>query len=174
MSDEIIQDSTKRLVPSVYYEMLYLRFMGLTYDQIAKKTNYSHSRVRALFAKNGVLHDLYREWLETAKKNSMEEALDMMFAHLPDIIRARIMHAESMGMGSNEAAKIILNYTLGNPERPLTQNNIQINNFVISDEKKEQIKKAFSNFKILKQNGNDNERISRGNNEQPGIKEGSG
>ncbi len=127
MAEQIIPNDTKTLVPTAYYEMLYLRFMGLNYEQIAAKTNYSHSHVKRLFSKNGVLHDLYEQWKETAKKNSIEEALDMMFGHLPDIVRSRIVAAKGYGAPANTAAEIILRYTLGNPDKPTIQNNIQIN-----------------------------------------------
>lgn len=177
MADKITPNNTKSLVPTAYYEMLYLRFMGLTYEQIADKTNYSHSHVKLLFSKNGVLHDLYRQWVDTAKKNSVEEAIDMMFGHLPDIIRSRIVLAKSLGMGSNEAAKMILGYTLGNTDRPMVQNNIQINNVQIPQERRDLILNAFKNFGILENETNITDtkpQDSNGNNsgqrsENPGI-----
>lgn len=129
MSEEVTTPkNTKSLVPTVYYDMLYLKFMGLDYKQIAERTGYSYDWVKHLFAKGGVLYDLHTQWLETAKKNSMEDSLEMMWGHLPDIVRSRIVAAKGFGAPANTAAEIILRYTLGNPDKPMIQNNIQINN----------------------------------------------
>ena len=60
MDHENIQKHTKSLVPTKYYDMFTYRLMGLTYEQIAEKTGYSAPWVRALFAKGGVLYELWR------------------------------------------------------------------------------------------------------------------
>jgi hypothetical protein len=128
--DDLQKITEKALVPVKHYEMLYLRFMGLTYKKIAEQMGYTHDTVRGYFAKGGRLHELYRLWVETAKKNAIEESLDMMYGHLPDIVRSRIVLAKSMGKGSNEAAKMIFSYTLGNPDKNVvsSQTNVQVNN----------------------------------------------
>lgn len=111
-----------------YYEMMYLRFMGLNYDQIAQKTGYKPQTVRLYFSKGGLLNELYTEWIKEAKDISKNEALEMAWGHLPDIMRSRIVAAKGYGAPANTAAEIILRYTLGNPDKPMIQNNIQINN----------------------------------------------
>lgn len=117
MSKEITQNSTKwSLVPAKYYDVFALRILGLTYEQIAEKTNYSPDRIRHLFARGGVLYKFWRSWVEDFKKESVDEALDMMFGHLPDIVRANILHAKSQAMGAVLARKMLFEYTLGKPE----------------------------------------------------------
>jgi hypothetical protein len=116
MADEIAQNSTKSLVSTVHYQMFYLRFMGLTYEQIAEKTGYHQDRVRHIFAKGGVLYDLWQNWLKTAKENSLEEARDMMFGQLPDVVRTMIMTAKSPYTATGVSAGTkIMDYTLGKP-----------------------------------------------------------
>ena len=129
MSEEIVQNHTKpeKPVPLWYYDAFGLRIMGLTLEQIAERTGKSHSHVRSLFASKGRIYKFWREYVESRKKDAHEEILDMIWGHLPDVIRARIVHAKTLGMGSNQAAEILLKYTLGDPSKPSVQNNIQIN-----------------------------------------------
>lgn len=157
-------NSTKRLVPAVYYDMFTYRLMGLTYGQIAEKTGYSEGWVKHLFAKGGVLYDLWRKWLDTAKKNSIDEAVTMMFGHLPDIIRARIIHAKSMSAGAVESSKLIMGFTLG--EGHLTDPGMASEE--VDDGLSENILKAFSNFGILQNDTADsnNQNGERNNTEQ--------
>ena len=116
MADEIAPNSTKSLVNTVYYEMFYLRLMGLTYGQIAEKTGYNQSYIKHIFAKGGVLYDLWQEWKKTAKENSLEEARDMMFGQLPDVVRTMIMTAKAPYTATGVMAGIkIMDYTLGKP-----------------------------------------------------------
>lgn len=118
LQQTIAQNSTKTsLVPVVYFEMFSLRTIGLTYKQIAEKTGYHEDRIRHIFARGGVLYQLWSEWLEIAKKNSLEEAFAIMFGHLPDIVRTRVLHAKRFDMGAVASSKIILDYTLGRPEK---------------------------------------------------------
>lgn len=117
MSDKIATNSNKQIVPRVYFDMLAYRMAGLTYKQIAEKTNYSEWRVEHIFAKGGLLHDLYKNYLQVAKENSVDEAIDMMFAHLPDITKKLIMHAKTGDdAGAVISSKIIMDYTLGDPK----------------------------------------------------------
>lgn len=134
MSEENLQKLTedKKPVPFWYYEAFGLRIMGLTYDQIAEKVQKNPVYVRELFSHKGRIYKFWREFAENRQKEAHEEILDMIWGHLPDVIRARIVHAKSLGMGSNQAAEILLRYTLGNTEKPTIQNNIQINNTKIT------------------------------------------
>ncbi len=116
MADEIAPNSTISLVSTIYYEMFYLRLMGLTYGQIAEKTGYSQGRIKHIFARGGALHDLWQEWKKTAKENSLEEAQDMMFGQLPDVVRTMIMTAKAPYTATGVSAGIrIMDYTLGKP-----------------------------------------------------------
>jgi hypothetical protein len=98
--------------------MFALRILGLTYAQIAEKTGYKEDTVKHLFAAAGVLGKLWKEWTEKAKGESVEESLNMMFGHLPDIVRANILDAKMTNTpGAVAARKIIFDYTLGEPEK---------------------------------------------------------
>jgi hypothetical protein len=117
MSDETILNDTKSLVPLKYYEMFAFKILGLTYAQIAEKTEYSEARVKALFSNSGVLGKLWKEWVEKAKGESLEESLNMMFGHLSDIVRARILDAKQLGTPAAVASsKMIFDLTIGKPE----------------------------------------------------------
>lgn len=112
-------DDTNRhetaIVSSIYYKMFYLRLMGCTYGEIAEKTDYSIDRVRHIFAKGGVLYELWEGWRETAKDEAIEEALTIMHGNLPDIVRNLVVLARSPIPASIIAARVIFAYTLGNP-----------------------------------------------------------
>lgn len=128
MASENLQKSTNReVVPIAHYEMMYWRFMGLDYKAIAAKTGYAYQTIRLYFSKGGLLNELYTEWLKNAETESKDQVLQMMWGHLPDIVRSRIVAAKGFGAPANTAAEIILRYTLGNPDGPMIQNNIQIN-----------------------------------------------
>lgn len=117
MLDPIIQNNTKSLVPAEYYELFALRILGLTYKQISEKTTYSESHIRYLFSSKGVLWSLYRDWVINHKKENTEGALDMLFGHLPDLIKMEIVSAKDpMTMVGLMARHKIFDYTLGKPE----------------------------------------------------------
>ncbi len=116
MNDEKPQKHTFELVPMAYYEMFAYRMAGLTYKQIAEKTKYTEDWVRHIFAKGGALNELYRNFLQRAKEESVDEAMDMMFAHLPDIVKMRIKQAKNgTDAGAVVSSKMIMDYTLGDP-----------------------------------------------------------
>jgi len=163
MDHENIQKHTKSLVPTKYYDMFTYRLMGLTYEQIAEKTGYSPSWVRALFAKGGVLYELWREWLEAAKENSVDEALTMVFGHLPDIMRTRILQAKSLGAGAVESTKLIFGLTLGLDRKKIVEP-VPLDS---NDERQQMILQAFSNFKILNDKPNPNNPDGQRNNSKP-------
>lgn len=107
------RDSTKTPVPAAYYEMFALRIQGWDYKEIAIETGYSYDRVKHIFAKGGVLYDLYRDWVKNRKLDRVEEAVDLAFEHLPDIMRANIKHAMTPYEGAPMARKMIFDLTLG-------------------------------------------------------------
>ncbi len=117
----MLQDDTKSVVPTAYYDMFYLRLLGLTYKQIAEKTEYSESHIRRLFAENGALHDLWQGWLKTAKENAKDEAITMMFGNLRGVVGSLINTAQSGGLNSVSASRILLAYTLGDPKSRIEQ-----------------------------------------------------
>src|SRR3989338_825034 len=120
MADKKALNSTKSLVPVKYYEIFAYRLIGLTYKQIGSKTNYSEGYIKHLFCSKGVLFEFWLSWLKMAKEESIEEALTMMFGHLPDIVRANIIDAKTTGsMIGIAARKILFEYTLGKPEERL-------------------------------------------------------
>lgn len=113
MDKPIALKSTNKLVPALYYEMFVLRIQGYDMKEIAQQTGYSHSHVKHVFMKGGVLNDLYRDWVENRKGDKVEEAMDLMFEHLPDVVRANIGHAMTTGIGAPAARKLIFDGTLG-------------------------------------------------------------
>lgn len=108
----------RALVPAEYYDIFALRMMGLTYKQIAQRTNkYTDGYIRRLFSTGNKLHDLYREWVDRAKKEELEGLWDMMHANAADIMRRRIVHAKN----SDDPAAVvssfkIFEYVLGDPK----------------------------------------------------------
>lgn len=134
MASETLQNTTeeKSLLPAWYYDAFAMKIMGLTSEQIADRLMKHPVTVRSLFSKKGALYKFWRAYVEEHRTIAEEEILDMMWGHLPDIIRTRIVKAKTMGLGSNEAAKIILGFTMGDPSKPTVQNNIQINNTKIT------------------------------------------
>lgn len=114
----MLQNATKNgLVPAKYYDIFGLRILGLTYKQIAEKIGYSEQHIRRLFAKGGMLYSFWEQWLDVAKEDSIDEAINMMFGHLPDIVRANILDAKMTNSPVAVAArKMIFEYTLGKPE----------------------------------------------------------
>ena len=143
---ETTQKDTKQLVPTKYFDVFTFRLMGLTYEQIAAKTGYSSDWIRHMFSKGGVLQQLWLNWLQSAKAESIDEAITMMFGHLPDVVRARIVHAKGQDKGAVESSKMIFKHTLDKDDdsdilrsRPST----------LSDARKLMIINAFLNFKVL-------------------------
>jgi len=110
----------KAMIPAKYYQIFALKLTGYKYDAIAKMTGYTEDWLRHLFCKGGALYEVWRGWAETAKGEFEEEVMDMAFANLPDIMRRRILHARGMvedDPGAVLSSKIILDYTLGKPEK---------------------------------------------------------
>jgi hypothetical protein len=177
MVDGKIQKVTNTdLVPMAYYDMFALRILGATYEQIAEKTGYNPSYVRRLFCSGGTLHELYRNWVENKKKENLIEVYDIILGNLPDIIRARAIHAKTLAKGAVESSKLLLGYVLGDPSA--SQTNVQINNVAVEPERKELIMNAFRNFGLIKEEKNDtskphiNKRPGRSNNKRPVAKKG--
>lgn len=105
------------LVPAWYWDAFALRFMGLTYPQIAEKTQKSLSSVRHIFAKSGAMYKYWRDYVEVRKSESVEEGVDMLYGHLPNAMRKLITHAvEGRGLVSLEAIRTQMQYTIGKPE----------------------------------------------------------
>jgi hypothetical protein len=127
------RNNTKSLFPIIYYEIFALRIMGLTYKQIASKIGYSEDHIKHLFYSKGVLRELLQSWLETTKKENIDEAINMMYGHLPDIMRTTIINARTPNsMIGIMAAKIIFEYTLGKPGR-LIKNESKAEVFTFTD-----------------------------------------
>lgn len=109
---------SKSLLPSWYYDAFALRLAGLTYDKISEKLQKHPAYVRSIFAKGGKLYDFWRSYVENEKDERIQESLDMMHGHLPDVIRAMIIRAEKNGgIAGVEAGKVLLSYTMGKPEQ---------------------------------------------------------
>lgn len=119
MSGNKLQENTSgSLLPAVYYDMFAMRIAGAEYKQIAEQTGYSYSHVRTLFSKNGKIYDFWQKWVQEKKAENVQQALDTMFGHLPDVVKANITHALTIGKeGSVMARKILFDYTLGTPEQ---------------------------------------------------------
>jgi len=113
MAKDTLQNRTNKLVPSAYYEMFALRIKGYDMKDIADQTGYSHQHVRNIFSKGGVLYDLWRDWVQNRKADKVEEAMDLMFEHLPDVVKANIAHAMTGTPGAPFARKLIFDGTLG-------------------------------------------------------------
>lgn len=108
------------MLPARYYEMFALRMLGVDYQTIATKTGYTYSWVRHVFAKGGALYQFWQDWVAEQKTEKVNESLDMMFAHLPELVKANIIHAKDYNLnGSVLARKIIFDYTLGSPEQKI-------------------------------------------------------
>lgn len=107
------QNPTNKLLPAGYYEMFGLRIQGWDMKEIAQETGYSYDHVRYLFSKNGVLYDFWREWVRDRKAGRVEQAIDMAFEHLPDVMKANIKHAMTGLEGAPMARKMIFDLTLG-------------------------------------------------------------
>lgn len=168
------------LVPAVYYDMFYLRLMGLNFEEIAAKTlnpatgkPYSYDHVRRLFSAGHACHNLWHRWKEVAKQNSLEEVFDMVVGQLPDIIRTRIADAKGFGPTAIASTKIIIDLIMGRPERLVYQNNSQIN-INVTPEEEESIIKAVANFGLLKNKNDDNNSPAQDNNPQPKVAETDG
>ncbi len=131
MSTEILQNSTKTLVPSRYYDIFGLRVMGCDYKTIAEKTGYSYQHIRNIFARSGVLYEFWRHWCDEHKKEALEEATDMEWGQLPDIVRANIISAkDTKTMVGVAARKMIFDRTFGRPEDRIKINaNVAVVNF---------------------------------------------
>jgi len=149
MESKITQNNTKAVVPAIYYDMFALRILGATFEQIADRTNRSPDTVRHLFCAGGSLYQLYRDWVDNKKKENLVEVYDIILGNLPDIVRARAIHAKTLAKGSVESSKLLMGYALGDPSA--AQTNIQINNVEISKEEEDLISNAFNNFGLIKE-----------------------
>lgn len=151
----MIQNDTKSLVPVVYFDIFSLRLLGMTYAEIAAKTGYSESHIRRLFAKNGAMHEIWQSYRQEAKESGIEDAIMMMFGNLPDVTRTLIDTAKSGRRGANEAAKIIMHYTLGKPtEKVNIQADVQEHSEPLSKQQEDTILMAFRNFGLIKETPN--------------------
>lgn len=139
------QGSTKKIVPVVYYEMLAYRLQGFTYREIASMVDYHEDRVRHLFAKGGVLNGLWRDWVTTHRNEVVDNALVELYEELPEIMRVTALVAKSRGPDGTAARKQIQDMLLGDTRRPVTAGTDNS----ISEEKKAEIRKAFTNFGVL-------------------------
>jgi len=112
------QKRTRRaLMPAIYTKILNMRMLGYPYNKIAEQTSYSESWLRQLFSKGGILYDYYSNFVKETRDSNTREALDIMFAHLPDVIKRLVMNAKNGSDPSAvSSAKIILSYTLGLPK----------------------------------------------------------
>jgi hypothetical protein len=117
LEDDNLQKNVNSLVPVVYFEMFSYRLMGFTYSNIAARTGYSETHVRRLFAQDGAIHDLWLQWVITERKDLVKRSMDMMFSALPEIIENLIRSAKSDHFASIVAAKLILTYVVGVPEK---------------------------------------------------------
>lgn len=114
MSDEIVPNSTKALLPAAYYEMFGYKMVGLTYEQIAERTGYSRQSVKNLFAKTGVLYKFWRAWVEEYRREVVEGAIDTEFGHLEQIVKANVLDAEMRdSMVAIVARKMIFDRAFG-------------------------------------------------------------
>lgn len=110
---------TKTNLPAVYYEMIGFRMLGLTYEQIGQKTGYSEGWIKQLFMKDGALYSYWRDYVIEKKKLAVEQAADIEFAHLEDIVKANVLDAKLQGeMVGVIARKAIWDRTFG----PVQQN----------------------------------------------------
>lgn len=107
------KNAQTKLLPAVYFEMFAMRVQGYNFKEIAEHTGYRHDWVRTLFSRNGVMHEYWREWVEEHKVNRVEEAIDMAFDHLPDVMKANIKHSLTAYDGAPMARKLIFDLTLG-------------------------------------------------------------
>lgn len=113
--------STNNVVPAWYYQAFSLRAMGFSYEQISERMGYKVDTVKHLFCVNGALHDLWIEWIDTSRKMALDESLMIMYAHLPDIIRARAVQAKQNNMIGYLSSQMIMQYTLGKPDKKTTE-----------------------------------------------------
>lgn len=152
----MLQNDTKSLVPITYFDIFSLRLLGMTYSEIAAKTNYSESHIRRLFAKGGAMRQLWEKFEQEVKDSRIEESQSMMFGNLPDVMRTLIATAKGKGQGAIEASKVILAYTLGRPPEKVNsetqeQHPQTLADWIKFETKKEQILNAFSNFGLIKE-----------------------
>jgi hypothetical protein len=113
------QNLTKPL-PAWYFEAFALRVRGLTYKSIAERLKKNESYVRQLFMKTGPLYEYYRDYVTNHKQEEVEQALDMMFGHLTDVVRLDIIAAQNTkSMVGHLARETIKAHTLGKPEERL-------------------------------------------------------
>lgn len=99
-----------------YINILTFWVMGFKYEDIAEKTGYSYQYIRRLFAKGGKLRGIADNFREVAHKESVNEAVNVLFGNLPDIARSLAQTAKMpFDMSGVAAGRTILEYTLGKP-----------------------------------------------------------
>lgn len=114
--NDTLSESTRSLVPAIYFDIFLLRVMGLNMNQIAERTHLSYDRIRHLFAAGGAVHELWLEWKAKHAQESFEDTMMIMTSHLPDIARAKVLQAkQEKGEGSVAAARMVFEYTMGRP-----------------------------------------------------------
>lgn len=174
MSDLIQQNATPQETQNdiefKYLKIFTLRALGFTYKEIAEKTGFTSQHLRRLFMRGGKLHKPFLTFRTIAQQESIEEAQNIYFGSLPDVARTLVTTAKMPYEPSGvAAAKIIIEQTMGTPEKPLVQNNIQINNVNIPPERQEMIISAFKNFGVIENDTNKNTQSTdgeRNNSEQ--------
>ena len=113
------------IVPVWYYEAFGLKIKGVSYPNIAKTLGKSLSSVKQIFYSKGKMYRFYREYAEAQKAENVEDALDMMMAHIPDVLRMEIVAAQDHGenpMVAMLSRHKIMDYALGKPEDRLKIN----------------------------------------------------
>lgn len=110
-------------VPPWYYMAFHLRMLGLTYEKIAEKVGHHEDHVRKLFAKGGALETMWKEYRDETARANAEEAMTIILGHLPNIARAMVAEAQTLGMSATvnrkmafELARLSENASPASPE----------------------------------------------------------
>ena len=77
-----------------YLNVFTLRFLGKTFEEIGEATGYSPAYLRQLFMKGGKLHDPWKEFELKAREVSIDETYTVLFAELPNVVRAMIQNSK--------------------------------------------------------------------------------
>ena len=103
-----------------YLNVFTLRFLGKTFEEIGQATGYSPAYLRQLFMKGGKLHDPWKEFELKAREVSIDETYTVLFAELPNVVRAMIQNSKlPFDMSAVVAGKTLMEYGLGKPEEKL-------------------------------------------------------
>lgn len=119
MKAEVLQKTTSRkILPSWYYDAFAMKLKGYKYDQIAERVNKHPVTVRSLFTKHGAFYSFWMEWLENNKMEELDDAIAMTFGHVADAMRTHIIAGQNpKSIVGLEARRDIFAYTLGKPEQ---------------------------------------------------------